>query len=112
MCTIEELEIKQHDLEQACFCKIKELVGNHNSLSFNIKEPCCCPYCIGDNYNGEIIDGVIKSIEVDNDNIYVTYIDSKNYYTTDFKDCLQYLIYCNYIELIQLIICNLQNIKK
>ena len=107
MFTLKELQDKRSEYEASCLVTIQQLLSDVKRVDFDIDDVENCPYCIGDDYMG-IIDGIIKSVEVNSDKIIITYVDNKDT-SVDLTSEVEYLVHCDYIDLISQIQNKLKN---
>ena len=108
MFTINELQSKRSDYTASCFVTIQELLSEIKRVEFDVDDVENCPYCIGDNYLG-IIDGIIKAVEINNDNIIITYVDNEDTNCNEIISEIENLVHCDYIDLIIQIKKKLEN---
>ena len=109
MFTINELMDKRAEFESACQLTIKQLLSDTGRIEFDIDDVENCPYCIGDDYMG-IVDGIIKAVDINKDTILITYVNNKDT-STDLISEIEYLVHCDYIDLITQIQNKLKNGK-
>lgn len=96
MVSLYDLKQAEESYKNLCYTAIKELLQG-GSITFDSSDVENCPYCIGDNYLG-IVDGIIKKVFIQNNEIFITYVDNKDD-AIEGTEQLKFLIHCDLIDL-------------